>query len=207
LQIYKDLGLGEKKGPIGTSKIEKINEKKDSISSFKSSVKAEKISNTLRQREIEEKLLKSMKTDEVIEENNEKRVNFGHDKSMKINVKKDVKIKITVPKKKLKSELKIDADVDEELSDEEDSRKKIATQQQSQTVQRQILMSGIYMLASRFILKLDFEDSKIIKLCRVVFAVYLLSLQLIFYFLKRKIELDDDRLVYFVFYSYTYMYI
>mmetsp|Transcript_34285 Transcript_34285/g.32679 ORF Transcript_34285/g.32679 Transcript_34285/m.32679 type:complete len:436 (+) Transcript_34285:58-1365(+) len=183
--------LGEKRSPIGTSKIEKINEKKDSISSFKSSVKAEKISNTLRQKEIEEKLLKSMKNDEIIEEKNEKRVNFGHNKSTKINVKKDVKIKITVPKKKVKSEMNINAEVDEGLNDDED-KKKIATQQQTQTVQRQILMSGIYMLSSRFILKLDFEDSKIIKLCRVVFAVYLLSLQLMFYFIKRKIELDDD---------------
>jgi hypothetical protein len=110
--MYIDLGLGEKKGPTGTSKIEKsekINEKNDSISSFKSSVQAEKISNTLRQREIEEKLLKSMKNDEKDEMNEEKRVNFGHDKSMKIkiDVKKNVKTKITVPKKKDKAEVKI----------------------------------------------------------------------------------------------------
>ena len=59
-----------------------------------------------------------------------------------------------------------------------------------------MLIGATSLIASRYISKIDFTDAKILQLCRVIFACYLIGSQILFYIIQKKIEhCDDERLI------------
>ena len=190
----------KKKFAIGTSGLN--DDVSNSISSFASAVKSAKIASGIKKDTIEKNLLKSLAQQEVKGERVEKtekkaiiekkRDNIGHNKSTKIKV---VTSKITT--KTTKSVPKVSKvskkDSDEESDDESD--KALEKNDQSSAIKKQILMGVTYMLASRFMMKINFKDAKAIQMCRVVFACYLIASQLLFYIIKMKIEEKDDNTI------------
>jgi hypothetical protein len=173
----------KKSSAIGTSSLNGNDDNVSNVSSFSSSAKTAKIAEGLAKRETEKSLLKSLA------QSAQRRDNIGHNQSTKIKVVS--KVKTPTPSASIrKAEESEDND---ESSDEGDENASVSEKtDQSSAVKKQILMGVTYMIASRFVMKLDFTKPKIIQLCRIVFAIYLLGSQLLFYLVKRKIEEKND---------------
>lgn len=188
----------KKKFSIGTSGINDEDSEKNSISAFAAAAKTARIASGLQKAAVEKNLLNSLAQREKKEEEKEekrekiekieKRDNIGHNKSTKIKV---VTSKITT-KTTTKSKSISKKEESDDESEDEDIGKSVDATGQSSAIKKQILMAGTYMVASRFVMKLDFNNKKIVQLCRVIFACYLLASQLLFYVIKMRIEKEDD---------------
>ena len=158
-----------------------------SLSSFSSSAKAAKVAEGLVKKETEKNLLKKL-----IREDDSKRDNFGHNKSSKIKVASG-KVTPTITKD---DDNDNDDDEDEDEARGEERKKVVESNDQTSAITKQIIMGITYMAVSRFVMKLDFTNPKTLQLCRGIFAVYLLGSQLLFYFVKQRIEeLNDKTLI------------
>ena len=174
----------KKSSAIGTSSLNGNDDNVSNVSSFSSSAKTAKIAEGLAKRETEKSLLKSLA------QSSQKRDNIGHNQSTKIKVVS--KVKAPAPAAILRKAEESE-DNDESSDEGDDSSSPVSEKgDQSSAVKKQLLMGVTYMIASRFVMKLDFTKPKIIQLCRVVFAIYLLGSQLLFYLVKRKIEEKND---------------
>jgi hypothetical protein len=115
------------------------------------------------------------------------RDNVGHDQSNKIKL---------APKK-------ASATIDDDGDDgDDDAEAKKSTDVDADTpsppsfqlsLLKQFAPTIVYMVASRFIMKLNFADSGVVQMCRIIFAVYLLLSQVLFTVLKQRIEAANDR--------------
>jgi len=75
----------------------------------------------------------------------------------------------------------------------EEEDEELAKRQNGNNVKLQVAMSCMYMVASRYIFKIDFTVKRVEQICRLVFCAYLLLSQLLFWFLKKQIEqINDD---------------
>ena len=167
--------------PIGTSGLNPPSSASaaSSLSSFSLSAKASKVAEGVVKKETEKNLLKKL-----IQEDEGKRNNFGHSKSNKIKVASS---KVTKD---------IDEDDDDEDEDEaggEAQKNVVERNEQTTAITKQIVMGITYMAVSRFVMKLDFTNPKTLQLCRGIFAAYLLGSQLLFYFVKQRIEELNDK--------------
>lgn len=117
------------------------------------------------------------------------RDNIGHDQSKKIKL---------APKRA--SAATTDDDGDDGGDGSEEAKK--ATDVDADTsappsfqlsLLKQFAPTVVYMVASRFIMKLNFADSGVVQMCRIIFAVYLLLSQVMFTVLKQRIEAANDR--------------
>ena len=174
-------------GPIGTSGLSPPGPAATSLSSFSSSAKAEKVAEGLAKKETEKNLLKKL-----IREDDSKRDNFGHNKSNKIKIASS-KVTPTLTKADLNDE---DDDEDDDEAGGDAKKNVVEKNEQTSAITKQIMMGLTYMAVSRFVMKLDFTNAKTLQLCRGIFAVYLLGSQLLFYFVKQRIEeLNDQTLL------------
>lgn len=173
----------KKLSAIGTSSVNGNDDNVSNVSSFSSSAKTAKIAEGLVKKETEKNLLKSLA------QSSQKRDNIGHNQSTKIKVVSKVKPPAAIIKKAEAEE----SEDNDESSDEGEENTSVSDKiDQSSAVKKQLLMGVTYMIASRFVMKLDFTNPKIIQLCRIVFAIYLLGSQLLFYVVKLKIEKKND---------------
>ena len=208
----------KKTEPIGTSSINRNKNKDDddrsdtSVSSFSSSAKKAKVASVLHKAQIEKSLLNSLSRREEKENAEEKkekkevreRDNTGHNKSKKIKVvssKKSIKIiskKILKPKKDEDSD---DEGEDSSDSEEDSSEGSVEDSQEgslatnnvaSQAIRKQVLQGVVYFGGSYFLKKVDMKNKKILRLSRIIFALYILGSQLLFYIIKNKIMRDND---------------
>ena len=177
--IEKTANSKKKNAPIGTSSVKVNDDSQTSISSFSSSTKTARIASELQKAQVEKSLLKSL-----AQRGSLNRDNVGHNRSTKIKV---VGRKITA---KTISKAIDTSEVDDSniLDDEVVNHKNPAGAQ----IKQQILMAVIYMAATHFTMKINFNDQNMVQLGRVIFAFYLLGSQLLFYIIKKKIETDDD---------------
>ena len=174
-------------GPIGTSGLNPPGSAATSLSSFSSSAKAEKVAEGLAKKETEKNLLKKL-----IREDDSKRDNFGHNKSNKIKIASS-KVTPTLTKADLNDE---DDDEDDDEAGGDANKNVVGKNEQTSAITKQIMMGLTYMAVSRFVMKLDFTNAKTLQLCRGIFAAYLLGSQLLFYFVKQRIEeLNDQTLL------------
>lgn len=167
----------KKSGPIGTSSLDGKDIRATSVSSFSSSAKTARIAEGLAKKETEKSLLKTLTQRESFKSD---RDNLGHNKSTKIRVVSSKAASKTTSKES----------VDEEVEETGGSNDGFAI------IKRQLLIGATSLIASRYISKIDFTDAKILQLCRVIFACYLIGSQIIFYIIQKKIEhCDDERLI------------
>lgn len=181
--VDKSSNSKKKNAPIGTSSVRGNDDGETSISSFSSSTKTARIASGLQKAQVEKSLLKSLAQRGSLE-----RDNIGHNRSTKIKV---VSRKLTA-KAVIKTTEK-DSDDNDNDGDMEDSGNNQMNTAGAQ-IKQQILMAVIYMAATHFTMKLNFNDQNIVQICRIIFAVYLLGSQLLFYIIKKKIDTEDDNL-------------
>ena len=177
--VEKTANSKKKNGPIGTSSLKGNDDSETSISSFSSSTKTARIASELQKAQVEKSLLKSL-----AQRGSLSRDNVGHNRSTKIKV---VSSKITA--KTISKAIDNTEDDDSNILDDKTINLKNPAGAQ---IKQQILMAVIYMAATHFTMKINFNDQNMVQLCRVIFAFYLLGSQLLFYIIKRKIETEDD---------------
>ena len=163
----------KKSGPIGTSSLDGKDNRATSVSSFSSSAKTARIAEGLAKKETEKSLLKTLTQRESFKSD---RDNMGHNKSTKIRV---VSSKAASKKAHKESE-------DEEVEESSGSVDSFGI------IKKQLLIGLTSLVASRYIVKLDFTNTKILKICRVIFACYLIGSQILFYIIQKKIEQCND---------------
>ena len=114
--------------------------------------------------------------------NADNRTNKAHDKSNKIKL---------APKKE-EIETKQETRETDVKEDKQEDEAAVIQRQATKLQVLQVILSIGSMLLSRKIFQLDFKNEKILQISRIIFSVYVLLNQLLFWIIKKQIEDKND---------------